>query len=142
MIPDIAEIEDTLSFLDSWEDRFEYVIDLGKQLPALQEGEQVDAHRVHGCQSSVWLVVTPAAGGHLEVRATSDAFIVCGLIAVLMSASRGMTARQLLAFDFESLFKRIGLSEHISPTRRNGLHAMIERIKLLAAAHASGEGLA
>lgn len=133
-IPPLDEVESTFAFLDSWEDRFQYVIDLGKRLPALPEHEKCEPNRVHGCQSSVWLVMEPAADGTLAIRATSDAFIVSGLIAILLAFYAGRTRAQILAADAPGFFKRLGLAEHLSPTRRNGLFAMIERVRALAGA--------
>lgn len=126
------DIESTLSFLDSWEDRFQYIIDLGKGLPSFPEAEKTEARRVHGCQSSVWLVSGRDQAGHLTLLATSDAFIVSGLIAILLAFYAGKTPAEAVAADAEGYFKRLGLSAHLSPTRRNGLHAMIQRVRVEA----------
>ena len=126
------EIESTLTFLDSWEDRFQYVIDLGKGLPPFPDAEKTEARRVHGCQSSVWLISSRKADGALSLQATSDAFIVSGLIAILLAFYAGKTPTEAVTADAEGYFKRLGLSAHLSATRRNGLHAMIQRVRVEA----------
>ena len=133
-LPHIDEIAEDFEFLDEWDDRFQYVIDLGRKLPEMPESEQVEANRVHGCQSSVWLVMDPPeeAGGPIHIRAVSDAHIVNGLIAILLSLYSGKRPHEVLEIDAETLFMNLGLEEHLSPTRRNGLHSMIGRIRQLA----------
>lgn len=133
-VPPLDEIQSTFAFLDAWEDRFQYVIDLGKRLPVLPGHEKCEPNRVHGCQSSVWLVMEPGENGALSIRATSDAFIVSGLIAILLAFYAGKTKAEILAADAPGFFKELGLAEHLSPTRRNGLFAMIERVRALAGA--------
>ena len=120
--------------LGDWEERYGYLIDLGKKLPGLSETEKVEANRVHGCQAMVWMIMEPDAGrpGALRFRADSDAFIVRGLIAILQLIYNGRTSEEMAAVDARSIFGRIGLDQHLSPTRKNGLFAMIERIRTLA----------
>lgn len=133
-MPALNEIKETFAFLDGWEDRFQYLIDLGKAVEPMPEHEHVEGCRVHGCQSNVWLVADWDENGKLKVRANSDAFIVSGLIALVMALyNSGMTAQQVLDLDPEPVLKELGLESHLSPTRRNGLHAMLERIRSLAA---------
>lgn len=138
-IPDIAEIEEAFELLDDWELRFEYLLDLGKRLPPLPDGGKTQANRVHGCQASVWMVMSlhPHDAPHqprIQLRALSDAFIVNGLIAILLCLYDDKTPAQALAVDAEALFKKLQLDSHLSPTRRNGLHSMITRVRALATA--------
>ncbi|MEM1445487.1 MAG: SufE family protein [Planctomycetota bacterium] len=137
--PPIDEIRDNFAFFDSWEDRFTYLIDLGKKLPPFPEPLKDEPHRVHGCQSNVWLDLqseSVADEDRLHLLAVSDAHIVNGLIAVLRSLYHGQPLNQVQQLDAEELFRALGLDEHLSPTRRNGLHAMIQRIRQLAQAQA------
>ena len=130
----IEELIENFEFLGDWEERFAYLIELGKKLPQLDETEMADEHRVHGCQASVWLRMLPQTNGTFDIHADSDAFIVKGLIAVLLMIHNGKTAAQILEDDGTAIFARLGLDRHLSPTRRNGLHSMVSRIKALAAA--------
>lgn len=132
-IPDIAEIEETFELLGDWEERFGYLIDLGKKLPAMDEGLKVEANRVHGCQASVWLWADLDSEHRLRLQAVSDAHLVNGLIAIMLSLFDGLIPEQARAVDAQAVVDRLGLSDHLSPTRRNGLWAMIERIKVLTA---------
>ena len=132
-IPPISEIEDTFELLGDWEDRFGYLIDLGKKLPEMSEADRVEANRVHGCQASVWLKADLEEADHLTIRAASDAHIVNGLIAIMLSLFDGVTPAQARLVDAKAVVEKLGLSEHLSPTRRNGLWAMIERIDVLTA---------
>ncbi len=128
----IDELIENFEFLGDWEERFAYLIELGKKLPALDDAEMIDEYRVHGCQASVWLRILPSIDDKFEIRADSDAFIVKGLIAVLLLIYNGKTATQILDADSSEIFGRLGLDKHLSPTRRNGLHSMVKRIKTLA----------
>lgn len=128
----ISRIIETFEFLDDWEDRYRYLIDLGKNLKPMNPADRVEANRVHGCQATVWLKAQLNEQGQLELAAESDAFVVNGLIAILLSAFDKCTPSEILAFDVQSLFDRLGLVEHLSPTRRNGLYAMIGRIHEIA----------
>lgn len=132
-IPAIQEIEDTFEFLGDWEERFTYLIDLGKKLPEMPEADRVEANRVHGCQATVWLKADLDDDNRLSLRAVSDAHIVNGLIAIMLSLYDGTTPAEARAIDAKAVVDRLGLSEHLSPTRRNGLWAMIERIAALTA---------
>ncbi len=132
-VPKITEIEETFEFLDDWEERFSYLIDLGKKLPTMDEAFKVETNRVHGCQASVWLWVDMDEDHRLELQAISDAHIVNGLIAIMLSLYDGLTPQEARAVDAKAVVDRLGLSDHLSPTRRNGLWAMIERITVLTA---------
>ncbi|HXJ59445.1 MAG TPA: SufE family protein [Verrucomicrobiae bacterium] len=120
--------------LPDWEERYAYLIDLGKKFAGLPEAEKTEAHRVHGCQAMVWMKMEadPAQPGAVRIRADSDAFIVRGLIAVLQLLYEGRTPAEVLETDAKAVFSRLGLDQHLSPTRKNGLFAMIERIRTLA----------
>lgn len=133
--PDLAqrEIIEEFSFFDDWLDRYQYLIELGRKLPPLEEAELVDQNLLDGCQSRVWLLINGDAE-RLSIRANSDAAIVSGLIALLIRVYSGASAQQIL--DSEPRFiAAIGLSEHLSPTRANGLHAMVGAIRGAAAEH-------
>ncbi|MEH6492624.1 SufE family protein [Halopseudomonas sp.] len=127
------DIIDTLSFFDNWEDRYKYIIDLGKELPELDAALRSEDHLVRGCQSQVWLV-SEAQDGKLYFAADSDAFIVKGLLAVVLAAYNGKTPEQITAFDVEAYFAQLNLLKHLSVTRGNGLRAMVKRIQDTAAA--------
>ena len=128
---DPAAVQDDIiasfSMFPEWLDRYQYLIDLGRKLPPLAEGEKSDDKLLSGCQSQVWLHLEGNAD-EIMIRANSDAAIVSGLIALLISVYSGCSAQQIM--DTEPYFIReIGLSEHLSPTRANGLHAMLNAIK-------------
>lgn len=128
----LDELIENFEYLGDWEERFAYLIELGKKLPSLAETEMTDEHRVHGCQASVWLRMLPQDDGRFDIHADSDAFIVKGLIAVLLLIYSGKTAGEILDIDSTATFARLGLDKHLSPTRRNGLHSMVSRVKALA----------
>jgi cysteine desulfuration protein SufE len=134
--PAFEEIAETFELLDDWEDRYRHVIDLGRAMPPLEDGLRVPATKVEGCASQVWLVPEiegegPAA--RLGFRGDSDAMIVRGLIAVLIALYGGLSARQALGVDDQAELGRLGLDEHLSSQRSNGLRAMVERIRRIAA---------
>ena len=121
------EIIASFRLLPEWLDRYQYLIDLGKRLPPLAEDEKTDDKLLAGCQSRVWLYLEGEAG-RITIRANSDAAIVSGLIALLIRVYTGCSARQIV--DTEPRFiQEIGLADHLSPTRANGLHAMLNAIK-------------
>ena len=126
------DIVDSLSFFDSWEDRYKYIIDLGKELPPLPESFRTDENIVRGCQSQVWLT-HELRDNQLFFQADSDAFIVKGLLGVVLAAYNGKTASEILAVDIEDYFARLDLMQHLSSTRGNGLKAMVKRIQDTAA---------
>ena len=122
------DILETLAFFDSWEDRYKYLIDLGRELPPLEDHHRTDENIVRGCQSQVWLT-SREEGGRLYFDADSDAFIVKGLLAVVLAAYNGKAPRDILDFDIEDYFTRLNLLKHLSVTRGNGLRAMVKRIR-------------
>ena len=130
----VADILETFEFLDDWEERYSYIIDLGKSLPAFPESEKQEKNYVHGCQSQVWLIhqVDPD-DGKIYLMIDSDAIIVKGLAAVLLTILNAKTSAEIMATDIESLFDKLDLIRHISATRGNGLRAMIELINAIAA---------
>jgi cysteine desulfuration protein SufE len=129
----IEEIVENFGLLDEWEDRYRYVIELGRSLTPLPDEAHVDANKVQGCASQVWLVtdVKPngASGPILTFQGDSDAHIVRGLIAILFALYSGKSARDILTTDSLALFDRIGLRENLTPQRSNGLRSMVERIR-------------
>ncbi len=122
------DIADTLGFFDSWEDRYKYIIELGKELPPISEHYRTEQYLVRGCQSQVWLV-HELRDGRLYFEADSDAFIVKGLLGVVLAAYNGKTPAQVKAVDIEAYFDRLSLLQHLSSTRGNGLKAMVKRIQ-------------
>lgn len=122
------DILDTISFFDGWEDRYKYIIDLGKELPALDDSKKDDEHLVRGCQSQVWIDCRKD-GEHCFFEADSDAFIVKGLLGVVLAAFNGQTPEHIKTFDVDAYFDKLGLIRHLSMTRGNGLRAMVARIK-------------
>lgn len=132
-MPTIEEIVDNFTLLDEWDDRYRYVIELGRTLPPLAESAHIEANKVQGCASQVWLIthVTPdgASGPILSFEGDSDAHIVRGLVAILFALYSGKSASDILATDALGLFDRIGLRENLTPQRSNGLRSMIERIR-------------
>lgn len=126
------ELIEEFRFFDNWMDRYQYLIDLGKQLPPFPEQYRTEEYRLHGCQSQVWLR-TEMQGDRLTFQAISDSAIVSGLIALLMRVYNGRRAKEICATP-PSFIKEIGLDEHLSPTRSNGLRAMIKAISEAAAA--------
>lgn len=125
------EIIDTLSFFDGWEERYKYIIDLGKELPPMDDELKDDDHIVRGCQSQVWIDGV-TIDGKLWFQVDSDAFIVKGLLGVVLAAYNGKSPADILAFDIEAYLDEIGLIKHLSPTRGNGLRSMVQKIKTLA----------
>lgn len=127
------ELVEDFEFLDDWEDRYRHVIDQGKTMEPLEEALRVPATKVEGCASQVWLHAT-FEGGKLHFDGASDAMIVSGLIAVLRLLYNGLTAEDVLAVDARAEMGRLGLNDHLSAQRSNGLRAMIDRIRDTAAA--------
>jgi cysteine desulfuration protein SufE len=129
----IDQIIENFALLDEWDDRYRYVIELGRSLAPLNERDRRDANKVQGCASQVWLATTVAPNGQggpvLSFVGDSDAHIVRGLIAILFAIYSGRHAREILATDAVTLFERLGLREHLTPQRSNGFRSMVERIK-------------
>ena len=132
---ELEEIVETFEFLESGEERIRYIIELGKDLAGLPASDQTEDNRVHGCMSRVWMTGSMEQE-HLVVHADSDAFIVKGLIAILLAIYAKKTPAQALSIDPRTVFEEIGLESHLSMGRRNGLHSMVGRIRKLAAANA------
>jgi cysteine desulfuration protein SufE len=129
----IDEIVENFTLLDEWDDRYRYVIELGRALPPLPDSAHTEANKVQGCASQVWLLsqVKPdgATGPVLRFEGDSDAHIVRGLVAILIALYSGKPAQEILATDAIALFDRIGLRENLTPQRSNGLRSMVERIR-------------
>src|SRR5512132_4508646 len=137
-----ALIADDFELFDDWREKIEYVLDLGRKLEPLPAADYVDANKVRGCQSQVWMVAElEPASGRMRIRADSDAFIVKGLIALLLRLYGNRAPQEILA-NPPAVFEKIGLGAHLSPTRANGLHAMITRIHQLATGFARGAPVA
>jgi len=127
------EIIDDLSFFDDWEERYKYIIDLGKELPAMDESLKTPERLVKGCQSNVWLNAQ-INDKRFELVVDSDAIIVRGLLSLVMAAYNHKTAQEIVAFDVDAYFSALDLESHLSPTRGNGLRAIVAKIKALASA--------
>ena len=121
------EIIEEFELFDDWTGRYQYLIDLGRKLPPLPDADMIDANRVDGCQSQVWIVVSGDAD-RLDLRAASDSAIVSGLVALLLRVYSGHSAREIVDTD-PSFINAIGLGKHLSPTRSNGLASMVKTIK-------------
>jgi cysteine desulfuration protein SufE len=134
----IDEIIENFTLLDQWDDRYRYVIELGRTLAPLPEAAHTEANKVRGCASQVWLLThvekNGAAGPILTFDGDSDAHIVRGLIAILFALYSGKNAREILATDALALFDKIGLRDGLTPQRSNGLRSMVERIQVEAKA--------
>ena len=125
------DIVETLSFLDDWEQRYRYLIDLGKELPEMAVEKQQEEFLIRGCQSSVWL--------HYQIdddrywfEADSDAYIVRGLVGLVLAAFNGKTSQEILDFNVDEYFERLELLNHLTPTRGNGVRSMVDRIRFIA----------
>ena len=130
--PAFEEIVETFEFLDDWEDRYRHVIDMGKAMPPLDDGFKVPALKVDGCASQVWLRPMPDAD-KFDFQGDSDAMIVRGLIAILHALYAGLPLADVVAVDAPSELGRLGLNDHLSSQRSNGLRAMVDRIREVAA---------
>ena len=125
----LNELTDEFDTLGDWEERYRYVIDLGKDLTPLSDDEQTDNYTVRGCASQVWLVTEPQADGTLRFRGDSDAHIVRGLIAILLRLFSGRRPAEILGFDAKAAFEALGLTGALSTQRSNGLASMVARIR-------------
>ena len=130
----LDDLVDTFEVLGDWEQRYRYLIDLGRELEPLPETDHIDANKVRGCASQVWITTAREPDGTLRLRADSDAHIVKGLIAVLLKLYSGRTPDEIVAFDAQAAMTKLGLPEALSSQRANGLNAMIERIRAEARA--------
>lgn len=132
---ELEELVETFEMLGDWEERYRYLIELGRKLPALPAEAHSEANKVRGCMSQVWMTarLEPGPPSRLHLAGDSDAHIVKGLIAVLFKLTSGKTAREILDADIGAAFARLGLESHLTMNRRNGFYAMVERIRALAA---------
>ena len=131
---DIQEIIENFEFLDDWDDRYKYLIELGNQLPPFAEVDQISDNKVQGCVSQVWVTAQIGDGEDpvLQFYGTSDAHIVRGLIAIAFAIFSGKQASEILRIDEREVFNQLSLTEHITPQRSNGLKSLVNRIKLEA----------
>ncbi len=130
---DIDALVDEFDFLGDWEERYRYLIELGQALPAFDDADRTEATKVKGCVSQVWVVID-YENGHMRLRGDSDAHIVKGLVALMDRLYSGRTPAEALSIDPKEVLGRIGLSEHLSPQRSNGLASMVKRIRAEAEA--------
>ncbi len=139
----IETIRSDFALLDDWEDRYRYLIELGRGLPPFPEALRTDANKVRGCVSQVWVASTLSRNGGgaapvLEFQGDSDAHIVRGLVAVLFALVHGKTPETILGTDARAVFSELGLSDHLTPQRSNGFFSMVERVRADARAAAAG----
>ena len=126
------ELIEAFEMFDNWEDRYDYLIDLGKKLPPVKPDERIPDNRVEGCQSNVWLVARKTEEQTVEFSADSDAMITKGLVSLLWLIYSGEKIEKILSYDIEALLSKLGLDQHLSLTRKNGLSGMVKRVKSLA----------
>ncbi len=130
----LDEVRENFEFLDDWEERYGYVIDLGKQIPKMPDQYRIEDNYVHGCQSQVWFIhYFDPESNKLYLLVDSDAMIVRGLAAVVLTALSGKSPQDVAAFDMDKLFQDLDLLRHLSPTRGNGLRSMVQKIQTTAA---------
>jgi cysteine desulfuration protein SufE len=132
----LDELLDTFEFFDDWEDKYRFIIDLGKELPGLPDVDKTDDHLIRGCQSQVWLTYE-STDEQLRFNMDSDAHIVRGLIAVVLIAIQNRSAADIQRLDIEEIFSQLDLLAHLSVTRGNGLRAMVSRVKEVARGYAT-----
>ena len=125
----LEHLAEEFQLFDDWEERYRYIIDLGRTLEPLSEAEHSDENKVRGCASQVWLVTEPGAGGSLHFRGDSDAHIVRGLIAILLKLYSDRSPEEILAVDAQGAYERLGLAGALTAQRSNGLFSMVERIR-------------
>ncbi len=139
-LPTTEDIVDDISFFDDWEEKYKYIIDLGKSLPEFDDAWRTQERLVKGCQSNVWIQPDsrqdPEKGEVLVFAVDSDAVIVRGLLGLVMAAYNEKTAQEILAFDIDTYFAELDLESHLSPTRGNGLRSIVGRIQSIAQASA------
>ncbi len=133
-LPTFSEIADEFSMLDEMEDKYRALIELGRALPAMEAALKTDATKVLGCSSQVWLHASAAPSGHLNFKGDSDAHIVRGLVALLLSLFQDKLPREITAIDARVALSALGLGNALSPTRTNGLYSMVARIQQTAQA--------
>ena len=128
---EIEELIENFELLDDWEDKYRYIIDLGTSLPVFDDALKIDSWKVIGCQSQVWLL-PEKAGDKIIFKADSDAIIVKGIIAIVLSIFSNKSVQEIKNIEVNDIFAKIGLEEHLSPSRRNGLQSMVAKIKYYA----------
>ncbi|MEE2826958.1 MAG: SufE family protein [Planctomycetota bacterium] len=135
--PTVDELLQEFQEMEDWDERYDYIIDLGRELPALDGALQTEEHLVQGCMSTVWLIAHVDSGEsrQVQIQADSDSIIVKGLIVILLAHYDGKPATEILKSDPVKLFEQLGLNQHLSPQRRNGLFSMVKRLKQLATDH-------
>ena len=129
MSQSFAELISDFELIDDWEDRYRHIIELGRALPAMDEALKSAATKVSGCASQVWIHSTKTADGKLALVGDSDALIVKGLIAVVFLMFKDLSFKDIAAYDAQGAFTKLGLTEHLTPQRSNGVASMIKRIK-------------
>ena len=135
------QLVEGFDLFDSWDDRYRFLIDLGRKLPPMTDAEKSEENRVHGCQSNVWIAAHTQpedSSAIVHFVGDSDSSLVKGLIAVLWRVCSGQPAEKIVSYDVEGLLDRLGLSQHLTMGRRNGLYEMVKRIKALAARAKTG----
>ena len=130
---DIEELIENFSFFENWEEKYQYVIDLGRKLEPLDDSFKTDEWKVTGCQSQVWLV-PHYAGGKLSFNGDSDAILVRGIIAIVLLIYNDKTPKEIKSIDVMKIFAKLGLEENLTPSRRNGMMSMVAKIREYAAA--------
>lgn len=137
MDPQIEKLKSTFEMLPDWEERYRFIIDLGRKLEPMDDADKTDEHKVRGCMSQVWLTAEDRPDGDegpvLHFRGDSDAHIVRGLIAILFQIYSDRTPQEIVDTDIRAIFEELQLEQHITANRRNGLHSMVETIRRLAA---------
>lgn len=135
--PSMEELIETFEDLQEWDERYDFMIDLGRELPALPAELQTEENIVEGCMSTVWLVtgLPDGVGKPMAIQADSDSIIVKGLIVILLAFYSRQTSAEIVDSNVGEFLKQLGLDQHLSPQRRNGLFSMIKRLKLLAATY-------
>ena len=127
----IDDLIENFEFLDNWEDKYRYIIELGEKLPAFDDSYKIDSWKVEGCTSQVWLV-PDIKEGVISFIGDSDASIVRGIIAIVLMIFSNKSVKEIKQIEVENIFVKLGLQEHLSPSRRNGLASMVEKIKFYA----------
>jgi len=125
---DVDELIERFSLFDDWEERYAYIIQMGRKLPPFPEEERTEANKVRGCVSQVWMI-RHTEGERIHIQGDSDAFIVKGLVAILLALYSGRTSEEIAAVDVEAVFSELELAEHLTPNRRNGFFSMVQRIR-------------
>lgn len=131
-LPAFRAISDAFSYLDDWEERYRYMLELGRRLPPLTDEERNEHTRVHGCTSQVWLVRDAQPDQRLHLRGDSDAHLVKGLVALVLAMVNGLSLTELHQLDMEDALRQLGLEEHLTPQRSNGVRSMLARVRELA----------